>query len=94
MTYRQSPTSDGSTLGWCESNIHSVESMLQTLEFGSFPRLAVFGRKFLRILVRAAATAPSQPRDHQGKQPICLQTTLNPVILFFTFSTVFKNDMR
>ena len=65
-TYNGS-TQDVSTLRWCESNVHLVESVLPVLSCDlSLPGPGMCGRSPLGML---GSAAPGQPHDHGAGQP-------------------------
>ena len=70
-----------STLQWCGTDRHSLETMLPNLNFDLF-QWWTWGMILLRCWAEAASAAPIQGRDHWGKQPIgcsalCCQHFLN-----------------
>ena len=88
--HRWPPTYNGSTLGRCKSDMHSVEIWLQIWS-SIFSQIKDMWQETLWCWAGAATTTPLQPHDQEGKQPIylqplCTQTT----ILFFTFRIVFN----
>ena len=79
-----------STLRCCESHTHSAETILRILIFSQASDMWFDTGQWQQ------ATAPSQPRDHEGKQsiylqPFCFSLSVQYSINYMRYSTRYYN---